>query len=88
MLYSLKKETGHETPKEKSTNKNKQTKDKLTDNTHPLSPHRNPDMNQPPPLSHPLIIHNNNIMDTEFLVQMRQSKKCGSVRNDETFNLD
>ena len=26
-------------------------------------------------------------MDTEFLVQMRQSNKCGSVRNDEIFNL-
>ena len=40
-----------------------------------------------PHLSHPSIIHNNNIMDTEFLVQMRQSNKCGSVRNDEIFNL-
>ena len=26
-------------------------------------------------------------MDTEFLVQMRQSNKCGSVTNDEIFNL-
>ena len=26
-------------------------------------------------------------MDTEFLVQMRQSNKCGSERNDEIFNL-
>ena len=26
-------------------------------------------------------------MDTEFLVQMRQFDKCGSVRNDEIFNL-
>ena len=26
-------------------------------------------------------------MDTEFLVQMRQSNKCGSVRNDDIFNL-
>ena len=26
-------------------------------------------------------------MDTEFLVQMRQSDKCGSVRNDDIFNL-
>ena len=26
-------------------------------------------------------------MDTEFLVQMRQSNKCGSVRKDEIFNL-
>ena len=37
--------------------------------------------------SHPPIIHNNNTMGTEFLVQMRQSNKCGSVRNDETLNL-
>ena len=26
-------------------------------------------------------------MDTEFQVQMRQSDKCGSVRNDEILNL-
>ena len=26
-------------------------------------------------------------MDIEFLVQMRQSNKCGSVRNGEIFNL-
>ena len=66
------------------------TKNKLRDNTDPLSSHPNPDMKQlpppPPPILSP-IIHNNNIMDTEFLVQMRQSDKCGSVRNDETFNL-
>ena len=88
MLYSLKKETGHERPKDKSTNKSKQTKNKQRDSTHPLSPHPNPDMNQPPP-TYPIppIIHNNNMMDTEFRVQMRQSKKCGSVRNDEILNL-
>ena len=83
MLYSLKKEKGHERQKDKSTNNKK-----LGDKTHPLSPHPHPDMNQPPhtyPI--PLIIHNNNTMDTEFLVQMRQSNKCGSVRNDEIFNL-
>ena len=44
-------------------------------------------MDQPPHLSHPPIIHNNNTMDTEFLVQMRQSNKCGSVRNDEIIDL-
>ena len=84
MLYSLKKQTGHERPKDKSTNKIK----KLWDNTHPLSPHPYHDMNQPPPTYpvHPMI-HNNNTMDTEFQVQMRQSNKCGSVRNDEIFNL-
>ena len=46
MLYSLKEETGHERPKDKSTNKNK--KYKLRDNTHCLSPHPRPEMNQPP----------------------------------------
>ena len=69
---------------------------KLRDNTNPLSPPPHPDMNQPPPipppptaphLSHPPIIHNHNTMDTEFLVQMRQSNKCGSGRNDEIFNI-
>ena len=60
---------------------------KLLDNTHPLCSHPHPDMNQPrPPILSP-IIHNNNTMDTEFLVQMRQSNKSGSVRNDEIFNL-
>ena len=78
MLYSLRKEAGHDRPKEKNTNKNK-----LRDNTQPLSPQPNPDMKQPPPTYPIPIIHNNNIMDTEFLVKMRQSDKCGSVRNDE-----
>ena len=58
------------------------TKNKLRDNTYLLSRHPNPNMKQPSPIT-----HNNNIMDTEFLVQMRQSDKCGSVRNDEIFNL-
>ena len=40
-----------------------------------------------PHLSHFPIIHNNNTIDTEFLIKMRQSNKCGSVRNDEIFNL-
>ena len=61
---------------------------KLSDKTHPLSPHPHPDVNQPPPHpSHSPIIYNNNTMDTEFLVQMRQSNKCESVRKDEIFNL-
>ena len=71
---------------QKTKNKSK----KLWHNTDPLSPHPHPDMNQPPPTPSPIpspIIHNNNIMDTFFLVQMRQSNKFGSVRNDETFNL-
>ena len=48
MLHSLKKETGHERPKDKSTNKKTTTtkkKNKLWDNTHPLSPHPHPDSN-------------------------------------------
>ena len=73
MLYSPKKETQHERLKDKSTNRKN-----LWDNTHPLSPHPHPDMNQPPHLSHPPIIHSNSTMDTEFLVQMRQSNKYGS----------
>ena len=47
MLYSLKKKTGHERPQYKSTNKNKRKKQR--DNTHPFSPHPNPDIKQPPP---------------------------------------
>ena len=82
MLYSVKKEAGHERPKGKSKNKKNQR-----DNTHPLSHHIHSDMNEPPlDLSHPPIIPNNT-MDRGFLVQMRQSNKCGSVRNDEIFNL-
>ena len=64
MLYWLTKETGHERPKYKGTNKKK-----LWDNTQPLSPNPHPVMNQPPstyPI--PPMIHNNNTMDTEFLV--------------------
>ena len=64
---------------------------KLWDNTHPLAPNPHPDINQtpfhPPTYSMPPIIHNNNTMDTEFLVQMRECNKCGSIRNDEIFNL-
>ena len=44
-------------------------------------------MNQPPPFIPSPIIHNNNTMDTEFLVQVRQSNKCESVGNNEIFNL-
>ena len=63
-------------------------KNKLWDNTHPLSPHPPSDMNQPHPnLCYPPIINNKNTMNSEFLVQMRQSNKCGSVRNNEIFNL-
>ena len=62
-------------------------KSKLWDNTYPLSAHPHPDELTTPNLCHPTIIHKKNTMDTEFLVQMRQSNKCGSVRNHEIFNL-
>ena len=87
MLYSFKKETGDKRPKDKSTNKNK--KYKVRDNTHCLSPYPYPDINQPPPPppTYPIPPSFTITMDTEFLVQMRQSNKCGSIRNDEIFNL-
>ena len=40
-----------------------------------------------PHLSHSSSICNNNTMGIEFLVQLRQSNKCESLRNDEIFNL-
>ena len=53
----------------------------------PCPPHPHPDINQPPP-TYPIppsfII---TMQWTEFLVQMRQSNKYGSVRHDEIFNL-
>ena len=65
----------------------KRSSDKINNNTH----HSNPDMNHPPPpphLSHASpLIYSNKAMDKEFLVQMRQSSKCESVRKDEIFNL-
>ena len=67
-------------------------KKKVQDNTHSLSPLPHPVIKQPPPppsffLSHPLTIFNKNTIDTEFLVQIRESDKRGSVRNDGIFNL-
>ena len=66
----------------------------------PLSPLPHPVTNQAPPpppptpshtythhLSHPSSICYNNTIDLEFLVQMRQSDKCGSVTDDDIFNL-
>lgn len=38
-------------------------------------------------LSHAPLIYYNSTMDIEFLIQMRQSNKCGSTRNDQIFNL-
>ena len=83
MLYSLKKETGHVRPKDKRTNK------KLwdNDNTHALSLTHTLLWKTHLHLSHFPIIHNNNKMDKEFLVQMIQSDKCGSVWNHEILNL-
>ena len=54
-----------------------------------MSPHPNPNINQPTPIYpiHPPIICNNNTMGMVFLVQIRQSNKCGSVRNGEIMNL-
>ena len=83
MLYSLKKETEHERPKDKSTNK----KNYEIIPTPPVPPPTPWYKSTTSHLFNPPIIHNNNTMDTEFLVQMRQSNKCGSVRNDEIFNL-
>ena len=40
-----------------------------------------------PHLTHPPTISNKNTMDAELLIQMRKSDKCGSVRNDDIFNL-
>ena len=90
MLYSLKK--CDRRWKSKSQKHNFKI-NRLWNNTHSLSP---PPLRPwyesttPPPLKlcHPPIIHNNNTMDTEFLVQIRQSNKCGSERNDEIFNLN
>ena len=67
MLFSLKKETGHERPKDKKQKWKKQKQMKRY--YAPPVPHRHPDMNQPAATyAIPPIIHNNNIMDTEFLV--------------------
>ena len=89
MLCSLKKETTHERTKNKSSNKkNSEIIPTPWPPPLPLPPDIQTWMNeQPSHLSHPPIIHNNNTMYTEFLVQMRQSNKCGSVKNDEIFNL-
>ena len=81
MLYSLKKETVHERQKRKPQRKK------------PMRWYPPPVLRPTPSsqstthcLSHAAIIYNNT-MDKEFLVQMKQSNKCGRVRNDEIFNL-
>ena len=69
MLYSLKKETGQKRLKDKSTNKNK-TKKKQSKRQYPppVPPHKPRYESITPHLSHPPIIHNNNIMDTEHRI--------------------
>ena len=53
----------------------------------PPVPYSHPNKTQqPPPIPSPIIC-NNNTMNMVFLVQMRQSNKCKSVRNDEIINL-
>ena len=47
----------------------------------PCTPHPPTTIPHPPIPSH--IVCNNNTMDMALLVQMRQSNKCVSVRNDE-----
>ena len=53
-----------------------------------MSPQPNANINQlPPNLAPPPFICNNNTMDMAYLVKMRQSNKCGSVKNGEIINL-
>ena len=79
------KKTGHERQKDKSTHKKTQQNYEIIPT--PVPPPTPWYESTTTHLSHPPIIHNNNKMDTEFLVQMKQSNKCGSVRNNEIFNL-
>ena len=49
-------------------------------------------INHPPPIPllpspHPTIVHNNTTMDKKFLIEIMQSNKYWSVRNDEILNL-
>ena len=59
---------------------------KIRPTPYPPCPH--PDTNQQL-LAYPIqrINYNSNAMDIESLVQMRQSNKCASVRNDVILNL-
>ena len=87
--------------KKKQTNKQPGEKQKLTWYPSPVPSPTPPTHPHPPPPTHtsyfksttlhpslPPLICNNNAMDMVFLVQMRQSHKCVSVRNDEVFNLN
>ena len=53
-----------------------------------MSPQPNANINQLlPNLAHPPFNCNSNTMDMAYLVKMRQSNKCGSVKNGEIINL-
>ena len=85
LINSFKKETGHERTKDKSTSKkNCEIIPTSCPSTHTLTWINHPCLSHPP---NPPIIHHKITIDTWFLVQMRQSNKCGSVRNYEIFNL-
>ena len=60
----------------------------LQDHTHPPVPLPTPwCKSNTPYLIHPIIISYTYIMGKKLLVQMRQSNKCGNVKNDEIPNL-
>ena len=82
MLYSLKKETGHQRPKDKT--KNKRTY-KIIATSCPTT-HILIWINHHPPTLSPN--HSSEKYNGHRIPRkMRQSNKCGSVRNDEIFNL-
>ena len=73
---------------EQTTEAQGKKKQQLQDNTHPLSPTtKTLTLINHPHLPHPPIVYNNNTMDIEFPVQIRQSNKCGNVRINEIFTL-
>ena len=78
------KEILHERRKGESTSKKKTNYELIPTPCRPT--HTLTWINYPQP-SHSPIIHNKNKMDIEFVVQMRQSNKCGSVGNHAIFNL-
>ena len=81
MSHLKKRDRGHQRTKAKSSSKKNHKNYQIILTTCPpwyksTTPH----------LFHCPIIYNNTI-DIEFLVQMRQSNKCQSARNDGIFNL-
>ena len=86
MLQSLikKRQRGHERTKYKGTSKTSTTAREYP----PPVPLPIPSYKLTNPhLSHNPIIYNNNTMDIEFMVQIRQSNKCRRVRFGEVFHL-